>query len=326
MDELQVGRENFGDLQRLLSAEAGQLLPMVTVHSRIKGDAQSGWRRALLAEDVAAKFRDEAVECALGDDVLDQIELYTFDNMVEGQIGFWSGEESDDVLEFITDIVNSEDAGVLDIRDRDYVNSLDMFTVNINIQGETVYFVTRSLSSTLVKRKGINLSFDADRNRLIEVSSDVFNFVIQPSVIVWRGAVYILNRQRFELMTGLRAATIEKSMQAFRYIVEDLRIEIPASEELIDVINKKPLLYRRLASASAKGVLSRLSSVRMVERIRALGLPITYEERNGDYEFNVDHEDNVQVKEIVYLMTDYYLHSPVTDLEHRAPSTHVNIR
>ncbi|WP_336080453.1 Kiwa anti-phage protein KwaB-like domain-containing protein [Thalassospira sp. CH_XMU1448-2] len=325
MPDLQVGKTHFRDLQNLIEEIAGDVVPLVCTHSRIKGDLHDGWRRAVLEDELSEKFRDEAIEVLRGDDVLDQIEEYTFDNMVEGQIGFWSAEDSDEVAAFIDGIVNSEDAGVLDPRDHAYSENLDMFTINVNLAGETVYFVTRSLSSTIVRKKGLSVAWNAD-NRLEEFQGDVFHFIIQPCVIVWRNSVYIFNRSKFEMMTGLRAATIQKSVDAFNYITDELNIVIPANEDLLGVIKGKPLLYRRLASASAKGVLVRLSSARMVERIEALSLPIAYAQNDDDFQFNVDHEDTNQVKEFVYLMTDYYLHSPVTDLEHRAPSTHVNVR
>jgi hypothetical protein len=162
--------------------------------------------------------------------------------------------------------------------------------------------------------------FDTTKHQFKELSQKVFHFDHGADFIEWGGWIYILDHRRFESLTNIRDITTSKASAALNAIQKIGDIVIVEMENLIASIVARPLLARKIAAADQIDVFAKLTGKAMVERIVAKSLPIKRRKTGKAYRFVIDSNDANQVREFVYLITDYYLHSPLTKREYRVPS------
>ena len=208
--------------------------------------------------------------------------------------------------------------------DQKFLGRVNFHATVIPLGGKTLIVFRHRGSGSLMHKGGLMATFDTTHHQFKELPGKVFHFDHGVDFILWDGFVFILDHKRFESLTHIRDLTIAKATGALNGVEKRRDIEVGNINDLITKVAQKPLLARRLASAEQMGVLKALTGKAMVERIKTLKLPLKHKKIDGKYHFEVDAENSVEVQEFINLITDYYLHSPLTDKEYRVPSKYPN--
>lgn len=317
-----VARQRLTDLSGKLEADAEAYKScIVFLGSKAGRRKQDRWKRMKFDASLAAEFRDEVVDALLQVvEAKDTVEPYAFDDMVSGHMGYLDKSESSILAQWFDEIPPPEWPHVFD-GDPHFLSRVKYYVTAIPVDGpDDVLRVFRHRGGASLVHKGLFALFDTTENQFRMAKQKVFHFDHGVDFFEWGGVIYICNHNRFESLTDMRTITAEKAGECLAGIEKKKDIHVGCLAELQHVIESKPLYAKKLASALTQGVIVKLTGKAMAERIKTKKLPIKWSQNGGKYTFTLNPENAAHVREFVYLVTDYYLNSPVTRIEYRVPS------
>jgi len=160
--------------------------------------------------------------------------------------------------------------------------------------------------------------FRQDSDEMQPVQGTVLTFDDRTDFFEWDGFVFILNLNAFEAVTNIRAITAAKAHLAIDAIAE--RFGISDIKGLKDHLSGRAKLAKKLAAAARHGLLDDVDGERLIARVEERGFAVRCRKENERYAFDLDLSNRAEVEEFVNLMTDVYLHSPVTNREWKVTS------
>lgn len=300
--------------------KAGQGPCTVFLHSKAGRDRADHWKRMKFDVSLTAGFRQEVLK-QLGKQLSqkDEVEPYTYDDMVSGHVGFWPKAESDILGDWFKDVPEANWPHIF-TGDGAFLRRVHFHATVIPLGGKTLTVFRHRGSGSLLHQGGLMAIFDTTEHQFKEAGGKVFHFDHGADFFEWDGFVYILSHMRFESLTNIRSLTAAKAQGALKSVERHRDIRVKDIDELSNVVNQKPMLARRLASAAEMEIMKALSGKAMVERIKALKLPIRHRKIGSVFQFEIDITNATEVQEFVNLIVDYYLRSPLTKKEYRVPS------
>jgi len=322
--QLEAARKALSTLETKLARALPPGSCTVFLHSKAGRDKAEHWKRVKFDAALAKSFRT-GVATALKRrlDAKDEVEPYSYDDMVSGHVGFWPQDEDKTIKDWFDEIPDANWPHIFE-GDPKFLGRVNFHATVIPLDGKTLTVFRHRGSGSLIRKGGLMAVFDTTSHQFKEMDGKIFHFDHGADFILWDGFVFILDHKRFESLTHIRDLTIAKATTALEGVEKRKDIEVENIDDLIAKVSQKPLLARRLASAEQMGVLGALTGKAMVERIKTLKLPLKHKKVDGVYQFEIDPENPTEVQEFVNLITDYYLHSPLTDKEYRVPSKYPN--
>ncbi|HRD26675.1 MAG TPA: DUF4868 domain-containing protein [Caulobacter sp.] len=254
--------------------------------------------------EIAARAADE-----------DLIEEFTFDAMADHDIGVLSVADTPGLGQWLEEVPVPDwpqrfqgDEDVLE-NTRLYVTRLSFpdGRVLLNFRG------SRNLNVALRRRNAVIAQFRPDADELVPVGGTVVNFDQDVDFFLWEGLVFVRNLRTFESVTNIRRVTAQKAGEAVDALGE--RFALDDAEGLKEAIGARPLLAKKLASALRHGLVADIDVGALPERIAAKELDIVCEADGEGFRLRIDARDRRQVQDFVDLMSDVFLHSPVTGRE-----------
>ena len=267
---------------------------------------------ASTARDALLKLEGRATD----DQVLAEFE---FDAMAEGSIGVISLAE----VPAISDWVNalpSDDWPTRFDGDERVVDNARFYVTSLNFADSrrlTLVRGSRGVKVTLREKGAIAAAFSRERNEMVAIDGAVITFDGAIDFFAWDGLVFISNFRTFESVTNIRDVTIRKAEEALDVFAARFGLAANA-KDLKAEIGKRTLLAKKLAAAHRHGIIEDIDPRNLVNRVAEKQLRLHCRMENGDVRFDIDHNDRGQLEDLVDLLTDLFLRSPVTGREWEA--------
>lgn len=312
------GYSAFADLTASLG-EAQEVGCHVFLRSQPTRERREPWHRLSMTGDLANEIVETAsrtlaqIEARTADD--ERLEEFTFDAMADGDIGVLRIADTPGLGEWLAAVpgpdwpVRFEGQEEVLERTRFYVTRLSF------PDGRTLlaFRGSRNLNLSLRRRNAVIAKFNRDEHELVPVDGTVVNFDQEVDFFVWEGLTFVLNLRTFESVTNIREITAEKAGEAIDALVGRFGLDDPDGLKL--AIGSRPLLAKKLASALRHGLVADIDIAALPARIAAKELDITHEGDGEDFRLRIDPNNRRQVQDFVDLMSDVFLHSPVTGRE-----------
>jgi len=253
------------------------------------------------------------IEARTADD--ERLEEFTFDAMADGDIGVLRIADTPGLGEWLAAVpgpdwsVRFEGQEEVLERTRFYVTRLSF------PDGRTLltFRGSRNLNLSLRRRNAVIAKFNRDEHELVPVDGTVVNFDQDVDFFVWEGLTFVLNLRTFESVTNIREITAQKAGEAIDALGGRFGLDDPNG--LKSAIGSRPLLAKKLASALRHGLVADIDIAALPARIAAKELDITHDGDGEDFRLRIDPNNRRQVQDFVDLMSDVFLHSPVTGRE-----------
>lgn len=253
------------------------------------------------------------IEAKAADEEL--LEEFTFDAMADGDVGVLSVADTPGLAQWLAQVPGADFAQrfrgeeeVLE-RTRFYVTRLSF----PDGRALLTFRGSRNLNVALKRRNAVVAQFQRDADELVPVQGTVVNFDQDVDFFVWEGIVFVRNLRTFESVTNIREVTVQKAAEAVDALGERFAFGDP--DALKAAIGTRPLLAKKLASALRHGLVADIDLQALPARIAAKELDIVCEEDGGNLRLRIDSTDRRQVQDFVDLMSDVFLHSPLTGRE-----------
>lgn len=318
--QLDAARKGLAELQGKLTGQDLQGSCTVFLHSKAGRDKADHWKRMKFDAALTTSFRNGVLtvlkKCL---ESKDEVEPYAYDDMVSGHIGFWPREENQGIKDWLEAVPNTNWPHAFDGNDK-FLQRVNFHATVVPVGGTELTIFRHRGSASLLHKGGLMATFDTTQHQFKRLTDRVFHFDHGVDFILWGDFVYITDHGKFESLTHIREVTVAKASHALTQLQARKDIAIEKIDAITAKVIQKPLLARRLASADHMDVLDALTGQAMVERIKTLKLPIKHSKVGKEYRFTVDPDQPNEVKELINLITDYYLRSPLTKKEYRVPS------
>lgn len=322
--KVETARKALATLEAKLSGTLPSGSCTVFLHSKAGRDKADHWKRVKFDAALATSFRSGVVAGLKKRlDAKDEVEPYSYDDMVSGHIGFWPQDEDQTLNDWFNAVPDANWPHIFD-GDQKFLGRVNFHSTVIPLSGEELTVFRHRGSASLTHKGGLMAIFNTTSHQFKELAGKVFHFDHGVDFILWDAFVFILDHTRFESLTHIRDLTITKAKSALNRVEKLKDIEVANIDKLVERVARKPLLARRIASAEQMDVLKALTGKAMVERIKTLNLPLRHKDVDGKIHFEIDADNPTQVQEFINLITDYYLRSPLTDKEYRVPSKYPN--
>ena len=280
------------------------------------------WRRMKFTAALEKGLREKIANSLLARlNEQSEVEPFTFDDVVSGAICFWAKDETVEVADWVDKVPTADWPHVFKGPEGDFLSKVKFHVTTVKFPNEPreLNVFTHRGSSSLVRSAGLMAVFDVAKHEF-KPAGDIYQFDHRPDFIVWGDWVFIFQHQRFESLTNIRVVTSDRAEAALDTFEKKSDLTIADLKNLKAAIAKRPQLARRLAGASHQGILEMQVAEKLVKRIEKKKLSVPYKKVRGVYHFAPDSNDAKQVTDFVNLLVDYFLHSPSSDLEYRAPS------
>lgn len=313
--------DGLSDLRSALEAD-GNIGAHVFLWSARGRDRREKWRRVSLAGNVASRFvdgaRDAITELHVAAGVDSILTEFDFDEMATGSVGVIRASEAPSLNEWLDDVPD-ETWPVLYRQDDAYEKKIRFFCTRITFpDGRLLKFFRSRRGFDIILNTGNRIAahFRPDSTEMQEVQGTIISFDQRIDFFVWDDILYVLNLPAFEALTNVREVTVSKASEAFVALTS--RFGLANSAEIFAAISGRTKLAKKLAAAVQYGLISDIQGHDIVERIRTKELEIQCLSENGSFRFIVDENQPKHIEQFVDLITDVYLHSPVTRREWRA--------
>lgn len=286
--------------------------------SRLRKHRQDCWKRLSLSGDLNPTFLNGILAslAAFEGDVADgAIAEFDYDTMAERQIGVQALAHGE-LENWLADIPNEDWPHLLDVTDQDYVSKIRFFVSIVSFaDGRTlkIYRGRRGLEVILTKPGMIAAFMSGAEQELVEVNGPILTIDQKIDFMVWDNCLYVQNFSSFEIITNIREVTRKRAVECLAAL--GTRFGIPHLDEVQAAVGQKTALAKKLAAAAKHGLMADLNGPAVISRITQKGLGISCVDQDGNFTFNFDPSDAVQVREFVELISDAYLHSPTTGRE-----------
>lgn len=289
---------------------------LFAAHGRGRRDR---WQRVSMDAGLTQRFVEAAAlsvaqirQTAVDDNGLVE---FDFDAMASGSVGVMPLDTAPPLAEWSND-VPTEDWPTIFVADPAYVERTKFFSARFSLPDGRLLKTFRSKRGIqIILERGSRLAamFRQDSNEMQPVDSTVITFDQSVDFFEWDGFVFIANLGAFESITNIREITAAKAHEAIDAIGE--RFGLPNMQGLKDHLCERTKLAKKLAAAVQHGLLDDVDGDRLIQRIEQRQFNVRCRRENGRFEFDIDLDNRVEVEQFVNLMTDVYLHSPVTQRE-----------
>jgi len=287
-------------------------------------ERRNRWQRVSMDASLSARFVETAALsiAQVREQAIDENGLleFDFDAMASGSVGVMATDTAPLLADWLND-VPSEDWPTVFVADPAFVERTRFFTARYNFpDGRQLRAFRGKRGIQIILERGNRLAamFRQDSEELQPVDSTVITFDQAIDFFEWDGFVFIVNLGAFEAITNIRQITAAKAHEAVDAISN--RFGIPDIQGLKDHLSDRTKLAKKLAAAVQHGLLDDVDGDRLIARIEERQFGVRCRREGERFEFDIDLENRGEVEQFVNLMTDVYLHSPVTQREWKAIS------
>jgi hypothetical protein len=289
-----------------------------------QGTLRDRWQRVSMEASLAQRFVDALAQTVadVRQGAVEENGLleFDFDAMASGSIGVMSLDTAPHLGDWLNQ-VPPEDWPTVFTADPSFVQRTRFFSVRYNLpDGRLLKTFRGKRGVQIILERGNRLAamFRQDSNEMQPVDSTVITFDQQIDFFEWDGFVFIVNLGAFESITNIREITATKAHEAIDAI--SARFGLADAQGLKNHLSGRAKLAKKLAAAVQHGLLQDVDGARLLARIQERGFDVRMQERDGTHHFDIDLNNRSEVEQFVNLMTDVYLHSPVTNREWKAIS------
>lgn len=312
----------LSDLDAAFQEEAGDIGCHVFLFANHGRTPRDKWQRLSMGGTLPTRFTQAAAlsvsqirAVAVDDGGLLE---FDFDAMAGGNIGVMSTETAPMLAAWLNE-VPPEDWPSIFVADPAYVQKAKFFSARYHFaDGRHLKTFRGRRGMQIILERGSRLAamFRQDSDEMRPVDSPVITFDQDIDFFEWEGFVFIRNLPAFEAITNIRAITAQKAHEAIDAISN--RFSLPNIQGLKEHLSERTKLAKKLAAAVQHGLLDDIDGERLIARIEERQFNVICRQTDGGFEFEIDHADRNEVEQFVNLMTDVYLHSPVTQREWKA--------
>lgn len=308
---------------RVALASGDQIGCHVFVFSPRTRDRQEEWLKIAMNGAVADRIAEAARESILrleGRATDDQaLAEFDFDAMADGSIGVLALEGAPAIAEWLNK-VPSDDWLPRFEGDEKALAKARFYVIRLNFSDGrtlTLFRGSRGLNVTLRARGMVAAAFSREKNEMVAIDGPVVSFDSVVDFFAWNDTVFIANLRTFESITNIREVTVKKSEEAIDALAE--KFGFGENVELLKIeVGKRTILAKRLAAAHKNGVIDDINAENLVSRASQKNLRVKCKMENGNAVFDVNYNDKGEVQDLVDLLTDLFLQSPVTGREWEA--------
>lgn len=269
---------------------------------------------AALAGNALADLESRAAD----DEVLAE---FDFDAMAKGSIGIMSLHDVPAIAEWFDAVPDDDHLARFD-GDEETAKNVRFYVIRLNFaDGRRLTQVRggfRKWAITLKKKGAVAAIFSREHGEMTAIDGPVINFDGRIDFFMWDGLVFILNFATFESITDIRDVTIRKAEEAIDAVAA--RFGLGENVDALKVeIGKRIRPAKRLAAAYHHGLIADIDPQRLVSRALEKKLRMRCDTVNDQVRITIDHNDPGQVQDLVNLLSDLFLKSPVTGREYEAP-------
>lgn len=304
--------------------EEGEIGCHVFMFAPYGREPRNRWQRVSMDATLSARFVQSAAlsvaqirEQAVDDNGLLE---FDFDAMANGSVGVIATDSSPQLAEWLNEVPSADWPSVF-AADPTYVERTRFFTARYNFaDGRQLKTFRGKRGIQIILERGNRLAamFRQDTEEMQPVDSTVITFDQAIDFFEWDSFVFIVNLGAFEAVTNIRQITAAKAHEAIDAISS--RFGIPDIQGLKDHLSDRTKLAKKLASAVQHGLLEDVDGDRLIARIGERQFGVRCRREGDSFEFDINLENRGEVEQFVNLMTDVYLHSPVTRREWKAIS------
>jgi hypothetical protein len=245
---------------------------------------------------------------------------FDFDTMAIGSIGVLALADAPELAAWIDDLPEPDWPTIFQ-GDPDFVDKTKFYGIDVRFpSGRRLRGFRGKSGLRIVLERGSRVAamFRQDSDEMQPVQGTVLTFDDRADFFEWDGFVFIMNLSAFEAVTNIRAITAAKAHAAIDAIAA--RFGVSDVEGLKEHLSGRAKLAKKLAAAARHGLLDDVDGERLIARVAERGFAVRCRKQDGRYAFDLDLSNRAEVEEFVNLMTDVYLHSPVTNREWKVTS------
>lgn len=290
---------------------------------RGKGKEQR-WKRVVLDAPLSKALAGRAVRFLQTQIGLEpEITPFSYEDRGSDAITFIGSEEVDHLRQWASAVPPDDWKHVFE-GDEEYAKHSKFQTTRLKVQApggseELLMFKQRGFGS-LARKNGIYAMVvkQSQIHVFHEPKGPIYHFDNGADFFLWKKVLYVLSYGRFETLTGFRDHTSKKAVEGVMSLGTAKNTFIPNLDKIADRIALKPRHSGKFANASATGILEGLNPVEMVRVIDEREMAITYEKKGNAYHFNVNPDDNAQIREFVELCNDDNVKGDITGFKYVA--------
>jgi len=279
------------------------------------------WKRLVTQDDLANKFTETVTEAIVSAHTLaaepDGISEFDFDNINLGALGVLRLDEFPDLQQWLGQVPGN-DWNHAFRPTAETRRDLHHYVLRVTFaNGETLETFRSSRGARIyIEHGGIHAWFQRDADIARPAADGFMSFDEKIDFFAWDGFLFITNLASFESITNIRVATQRQAHAAIDAMTG--RFGFGDANVFKATIASKVSLAKKLAAAIRHGLIEAIDADRVMARIQEKNLDLECRKVDGKVVFDVDPSDMKQATEIVNLISDVYLHSPVTQKEWRA--------
>jgi len=280
------------------------------------------WQRVSMDRTLSDRFVDAASlsiahiqEAALDENGLLE---FDFDAMASGSVGVVALDTTPQLAGWLGE-VPVEDWPVIFSADPNFVERARFFCSRYSFDdGRELKTFRGKRGIQIILERGNRLAamFRQDSDELRPVDSSVITFDQNIDFFEWDGFIFIANLAAFESITNIREITAAKAHEAIDAIAG--RFELGDVAGLKAQLSDRTKLAKKLAAAVQHGLLDDIDGSRLIARIEERQFAVRCRPSGDGFALDMNLESRIEVEQFVNLMTDVYLHSPVTRREWKA--------
>lgn len=287
-------------------------------------DRHERWQRvsmnAALSERFTEAVRNASTESRARAVEEDGLLEFDFDTMATGSVGVLALADAPELAAWLDELPEPDWPAIFQ-GDPDFVEKTRFYGIDVRFaSGRRLRSFRGKSGLRIVLERGSRVAamFRQDSDEMQPVQGAVLTFDDRTDFFEWDGFVFIMNLSAFEAVTNIRAITAAKAHAAIDVIAA--RFGVPDVEGLKGHLSGRAKLAKKLAAAARHGLLDDVDGERLIARVEKRGFAVHCRKEDGRYTFDLDLSDRAGVEEFVNLMTDVYLHSPVTNREWKVTS------
>jgi len=317
--QIAAARRSIQSLFSQIAAPRGPRGCTLFLYLKYGRDVRRRWQRMRFDAQLEREVRSNVLEQLAADIDDRELEVFAFDEMISGHIGAWRKETIPELAGWFDAVPVARDWPHVFTNDEEHISTAKFYVTAIPVAGaDRPLIAFRQRSKNSLVGRGLWAIFDTVAHQFHPAAGKVFQFDHKIDFFEWDGTIYVLNQAPFESITNIRTATQEKARESLDAIALIENVHIDRFNEIVAGVVQRPLLAKKIASAHYQGILEEITGPGLAARIGAKHLPIRFDQHGDQYRFFPDPTDSNQMREFVRLLTDYYLSSPLTQIEYRA--------
>lgn len=279
------------------------------------------WKRLIANEELAVQFVAHVTEAIIFVQSLaaepDGISEFDFDALSAGAVGVLRLADFPDLQQWLGDVPDN-DWNQAFRPTAEARRNLHHYSVRITFaNGQRLETFRSSRGAKIyIEHGGIHAWFQRDADLARPAVDGFMSFDEKIDFFAWDGFLFIANLPSFESITNVREATQRQARAAVDAMTGTF--EFGDIDVFKSTVASKVSIAKKLAAAVQHGLLEAVDADRVMARIEAKNLNLTCRKVDGKVVFDIDPSDVRHAAEIVNLLSDVYLQSPVTQKEWRA--------